>query len=277
EAVSFCWKKAVLENAMRPDEGICLDVIRVAGLSGDVKLATEVLQHLGENGYTYKEYYFAPLMEAFMNKGDLKSAFSVLDIMRASGITPSAQATLPIRNHLRNQIDKIDEAYFILEQLKKEDKSVDVTAFNVVLEACADAKDVERTVATYREAASLGVTPNVDTYNAVLIACINTRMRDMGKLVIVEMKKAGITPNTDTYTHMISLECTSREYENAFNYLEEMKSYGAIPPQMAYVALLRRLAQEADPRYLVAAEEMETFGYKVPYAIQQNWLKAKEQ
>ncbi|KAI9032764.1 hypothetical protein CLU79DRAFT_727809 [Phycomyces nitens] len=277
EVVAFCWKKAVSENAMRPDEGTCLDAIRVAGISGNVKLATDVIQHLGECGYTYKEYYFTPLMEAFMNKGDLKNAFSVLDIMRASGIIPSSQATLPIRNHLGRKIEKIDEAYFILEELRKENKSVDVTAFNVILEACADARDVERTVATYREAAALGVTPNVDSYNAVLLACVNTRMSRMGTAVIDEMKKAGISPSTVTYTHMISLECTNDNYENAFKYLEEMKSYGAVPPQMAYVALVKKLAREADPRYLIAVEEMETFGYSVPPTIRKSWTEANEQ
>ncbi|GAN01885.1 conserved hypothetical protein [Mucor ambiguus] len=263
EIVNYCWDKAIGTYSMRPDEGTLLNVLRVAAKTGNTKLATDTIRQLSTSGYPYKEHYFTPLMEAFIVKGDLKSAFNVLDIMRVSGVSPTLRATLPIRKQLDKDVDAIDKAYYILEELKKENKTVDISAFNVVVAACADAKDIERTIATYREAQALGVKPNVDTYNLVLEACIHTRMKGMGNVVVDEMKKAEITPNLETYAKMMELSCTQKNYEDAFVYLEEMKSYDIVPPEHCYVRLAQKLAYEQDPRFHMVLEEMETFGYKV--------------
>ncbi|KAI8141759.1 hypothetical protein BJV82DRAFT_670277 [Fennellomyces sp. T-0311] len=271
DQAAYCWQKAVNTYGMRPDEGTCLSVLRTAAKSGDAKLATDVIRQLSTSGFPYKEHYFAPLMEAFVVKNDLKSAFNVLDIMRVSGVAPTSRTTLPIRRLLNNNIQAIDDAYYVLEELKKEGRNVDTTAFNAVIESCADAKDLQRTIATYREAQNLNVVPDVDTYNAVLEACVQTANKGMGNAIINEMKKAGIMPNIETYTKMIGLSCTQRNYEDAFSYLEEMKGYGVIPPQTCYDILARKLAAAGDPRFHIALEEMETFGYPVTAKTRALW------
>jgi pentatricopeptide repeat protein len=270
--VEYCWNKAVGTFSLRPDEGTLLDVLRVAAKTGNTQLATDIIRQLSTSGYPYKEHYFTPLMEAFIVKKDLKSAFNVLDIMRVSGIPPTMRATLPIRQQLKNDVDAIDKAYYLLEEMRKENKTVDISAFNVVVAACADAKDLERTVATYREAANLGVQANVDTYNCVLEACIQTRMKGMGNVVIEEMKKAGITPNLETYSKMMELSCTQKNYEDAFVYLEEMKSYDIAPPEQCYIILAGKLSFEKDPRFHMVLDEMETLGYnRLTSKIRANW------
>ncbi|CAO3650628.1 unnamed protein product [Cunninghamella blakesleeana] len=271
EQTQYCWNKIVSEHGIRPDEGTCLQVLRVAGLSGDTKLASEVIGQLSNNGYPYKEHYFVPLMEAFLVKDDIKSVFNVLDIMRASGVDPSMKSTIPISLKLSKDIDSIDKAYYLLEDLHKEGKRIDITAFNILVTACGLAKDIGRTVATYREAKNLGITPNVDTFNAVLDACIKTEMKGMGNVVIEELKKAEVKPNVDTFTKMITLACTQKNYEDAFVYLEEMKSYGVIPPESCYVVIARKLAFERDPRFHIALEEMETYGYPRSLYLKSLW------
>ncbi|KAI8378035.1 uncharacterized protein BYT42DRAFT_496947 [Radiomyces spectabilis] len=266
----YCWKKTI-EHSLRADEGSCLDIMRVAAKAGETVLITEVIGQLSKLGFTYKEHYFTPLMESFVLKDDWKSAFHVLEIMRSCGVHPTMRSTIPIQSKLSKDINAIDAAYYVLEELHNEGMKVDVTAFNVVVAACAEAKDLQRTVATYREASNLGVTPDVDTYNAVLEACVQTRMKGMGNVVIEEMKKAGIAPNVATYSRMIALSCTQQNYEDAFTYLEEMKGYGVIPPESSYVVLVRKLAAQADPRFFLALEEMETYGYQVSPKIRALW------
>jgi pentatricopeptide repeat protein len=265
DETQYCWDKVVNTHGLRPDEGTCLQVSRVAAKFADSKLATDVIRQLSNNGYSYKEHYFVPLMEAFVAKDDLKSAFDVLDIMRVSGVPPSMRSTLSVSEKISSNIETVDKAYYLLEEMKKEGKPVDVTAFNIVIAACGLAKDIGRSVATYREAANLGVVPNVDTFNAVLDACIQTDMKGMGQIVIDELKKAKVAPNVDTFSKMISLVCRQSNYEDAFVYLEEMKSHGVIPPRRCYIVLAKKLANERDPRFHIALEEMETYGYKSDY------------
>lgn len=256
---------------MRPDEGTCLGVLRVAAKSGNPKLATDVIRQLSMSGYPYKEEYFSPLMESFVTKEDLKSAFNVLNIMRVSGVTPTARTTLAIRRYLGKNIERADMAYHLMEELKAEGKTVDVEAFNTVIDACAAAQDINRSIALYREAGNLGVTPNVETYNSVLKACVVLKAKGMGNVVIDDMKTAGVAPNLDTYSIMIQLCCTQKNYEDAFMYLEEMKGYGVVPPKACYDALIKKLAVEGDPRFHLALEEMETFGYPIDVETKDLW------
>ncbi|KAI8062486.1 hypothetical protein BC940DRAFT_308740 [Gongronella butleri] len=265
------WRKVVDQQSLRPDEGTCMHVLRVAGQMGDTKLASDVIRQLGTSGYPYKEHYFIPLMEAFVAKDDLKSAFHVLDIMRMSGVLPTKRSTFAISVQLSKNVDHIDQAYYLLEEIKKENKTVDVAAFNMVVQACSLAKDIGRTVATYREAEQLGVQPNIDTFNAVLDACLLSKMNGMGQIVITELKKAKVAPNADTFTKMIALSCDKRNYEDAFVYLEEMKSNGINPPRQSYIVLAKRLARARDPRYHLVLEEMHTYGYKPSNYVKSLW------
>lgn len=269
----YCWQKAIHTFNLRPDEGTCLSMLRLAGKNADPKLATDIIRQLSTSGYPYKEPYFTPLLEAFVAKKDIKSAFNVLDIMRVSGVQPNVRSTLSIKRYLGTDLDRIDNAYYILEDLRRDGKTVDVAAFNVVIDACATANDLKRTVATYREAKNLGVTPDVETYNAVLGACIVDAVKGMGTVILDEMKEAGVAPNAETYSRMVALCCTQRNYEDAFNYLEEMKGYGIVPPASCYETLVKKLASENDPRFHIALEEMEGLGYKVTGRLRALWNK----
>lgn len=228
-----------------------------------------MIQHIGDHGYHFSEPHFAPLLQAFAVKGDLKNAFAILDIMRTYGIEPEKETAFPIYHAIRGDISAIDNAYYALEELRGENKTVDVVALNVIIHACAMAGDLNRAIATYRESATLGVTPDVDTYNAVLEACIIAKKRDLGDVVVKEMKAAGISPNVATYAKMIALSCTQTVYDDAFKFLEEMKGYGIVPPEGTYIGLIKRLAKERDPRVHVALEEMELFGYKVEEGLRE--------
>ncbi|ORX53612.1 hypothetical protein DM01DRAFT_1287819 [Hesseltinella vesiculosa] len=271
EAMVAMWEKTVNKYGLRPDEGTCLQVLRLSGKTGNTAMASEVIRQLSNNGYPYKEHYFIPLMEAFVVKGDLKNAFHVLDIMRTSGVEPTKRSTFAISVQLSENVDHIDKAYYLLEEIKKEGNNVDVAAFNMVVQACGLAKDIGRTVATYREAEQLGVTPNTDTFNAVLDACYLAKMKGMGQVVIQELKKSNVTPNSDTYAKMIAITCDQRDYEEVFVYLEEMKSKGMTPPRLTYNILANRLARARDPRFHLVLEEMETFGYKPSANLKSQW------
>ncbi|ORZ16279.1 hypothetical protein BCR42DRAFT_374761 [Absidia repens] len=271
EETRYSWNKAVNEFELRPDEGCCLHVLGVAARLGDSKLATHVIQQLSNSGYSYKEHYFVPLMEAFVVENDLKSAFDVLDIMRMSDVVPTVRSTISISDKLSSSIEAIDKAYYVLEDMKKDGKKVDVAAFNIVVSACGMARDIGRTVATFREASNLGVVPDIDTYNAVLDACIRTETTGMGQIVYDELKKANVAPNMDTFTKMIMLICKQSNYEDAFVYLEEMKHQGMTPPRYCYIVLATKLALEKDTRFHLALEEMETYGSRPSAHLKSLW------
>ena len=266
DIVKGIWEITQRRNLSLPDDGTSLAILNLAGKKGDTALASQMIDSLGQEGHQYQEQHFAPLVQAFVTQGDIKGAFSVLEIMRSFSIPASKHTAFPILESIDGNIEKIDEAYYVLEQIKKEGRDVDTIAFNVVLAACVKARDLNRSISTYQEASKLGVQPNIDTYNYALDACVFARNRQMGDLILSHMKEANVRPNIATYTKRIMLACTQSNYEDAFLYLEEMKQYNIIPPRACYEHLVRKLVRESDPRIKVALDEMETFGLEVtPY------------
>ncbi|CAM0136445.1 hypothetical protein VKS41_006738 [Umbelopsis sp. WA50703] len=266
DIVQGIWELIQRKNLRLPDDGTAIMVMNLAGKSGNIELASNMIDCLGNQGYQYQEHHFAPLVQAFVRQGDLKGAFSVLEIMRSCSISPTKHTASAIFETIEGDLEKIDQAFYILEQLKQEGKEIDTIAFNVVLGACVRAKDLHRSISTYQEAAKLNVQPNIDTYNYALDACLIARNRQMGDLILTHMKDANVRPNIATFTKRIMLACTQKDYEDAFLYLEEMKQYNIIPPRVCYEHLVKKLVRESDPRVKVALDEMETFGLEItPY------------
>ncbi|KAF9432159.1 hypothetical protein BGZ76_011192 [Entomortierella beljakovae] len=221
-AVEYCWKKS-RELGAFPDEGSCMLILNCAGHEKAPRLSAEVIQYMGESGIEFKEYHFAPLLQAFSLAKKFKSAFNVLTIMRTSGMKPTI----------------------------------------LTATTCGRLKELNRAMTIFEAASSLGVQVDTDTYNAILTGCITDRNMAEGRNVISLMQSAGVDPNVDTYQSLITLCLTQINYEDAFVYLEEMKSHNVIPSEPIYTSLVRKLARENDPRIKYAVEEMESFGYVV--------------
>jgi len=261
EGVERCWAKVVKDLAILPDEGLCIEVLNTAGRHGMPLLAADVLRQLELIGVPYQEYHLAPLLEAFVAKGQVKAAFSVLDLFRSSNVPPSLETARPILHVIQRDPDTIDSAFAMLEELHKEGQTVDVVAGNVVIEACVFLNDLQRAVQTFKGFPSIGVAPDVETFNLLFTACVNAEHRDLGERLHKDMQAANITRNADTFKALISLYLTQADYEDAFFYLEEMKAAGHKPAYSVYEGIVRKCFAMGDSRYKLALEECKDMGY----------------
>lgn len=216
----------------------------------------------------WREHHIAPVIEAMCHHGEIKEAFMMLDYMRRNDIEFTKETALPIVALVKKDVDAVDDAWGKLEVIREEGHNVDVVAFNVVVEGAVALKDLQRAVGTYKGAAQLGVTPNIDTYNILLRACVDARHRPLGDRLLSDMKEAGIKPDRTTYERMVRLCLTQSMYEDAFFYLEEMKSLGMVPPLIVYESIIRKLVTVGDTRYNIALEELKECGYEVSNRLQ---------
>ncbi|PCH36175.1 hypothetical protein WOLCODRAFT_146143 [Wolfiporia cocos MD-104 SS10] len=268
EGVVRTWHKVVHDLNITPDEGCCMQVMHTAGRCGLSTLALDVFTVLGRIGVTWQEHHLAPMIEALCAQKKIKDSLSILEMIRSYDITPTSETTYPIFLAIKESKDSVDDAYGLLEELKEEGKTVDVTALNVVVQASVALEDLQRAVGTYKAAESLGVKPDVETYNLLLGACIAARHRTLGNQFLEEMRAAGVTPNVRTYERLIVLCLTEPTYEDAFFYLEEMKAQGHVPPVSVYEAIIHKCVTVGDMRYRLAVEEMLECGYEVSDILQ---------
>ncbi|KAI7894024.1 uncharacterized protein EV154DRAFT_415801 [Mucor mucedo] len=271
------WEKAVSEHGFKPDEGVCLHVLTLAGKNGDPELAADVIRLLGEEGYTFRECHFSPLIEAFASTGDIASTFKVFTAMRKLGIVPTKKAALPIARKLGADVNAIRRARDVLEELAKaEDQEVDISAFNLIIHSFAYNRQYDEAFATYARAKEFGVKPNTETLDATLDACIHCRDADLGTTIYREELSRGVKASSTTLSKMVTLMCTQKDFEDAFKYLEKMKKLKMTPMRGCYFKLVKVLSAANDPRLDLAIKDMEAFGYNVSNHMQE-YMDTKEE
>lgn len=215
-----------------------------------------------------QEYHFAPLIEAFCKAGNVREAILALNLVRSAGGNPVMETANPIFQFISEDVDKVDEAWALLEDLRKEGQQIDIVAYNALIQACVAIGDLQRALGTYQAAGDLGVKPDVETYNLLLSACIGAAHRELGDRLLAEMRAASISPNARTYERLVVLCLTQATYEDAFYYLEEMKTVKLIPTQAMYEAIIRKCAATGDRRYQIAVAEMVETGYAMSGRLQ---------
>lgn len=264
EIAKLNWKKAVLDYNFKPDEGVCLHVLNLAGKNGDPKLAADVIRVLGEEGYTFRECHFSPLIEAFASTGDIASTFQVFTAMRKVGVVPNKKTALPIARQLGSDTNAIRKARDVLEKMSKtEDQQVDVSAFNLIIHAFAFNQQYDEAISIFARAKEFGVRPNSETLDATLDACIHCKDADIGTMIYREQLSKGVKATATTLSKMVTLMCTQTDYEDAFVYLEKMKKLNLTPLRGCYFKLVKTLSAANDPRLEIAIEDMEAYGYSV--------------
>ncbi|OBZ70611.1 hypothetical protein A0H81_09090 [Grifola frondosa] len=268
EGVLRTWQKVVHELNISPDEGCCIQVLHTVARHGLSALGLDVLRELKEINVVWHEHHFAPVIEALCHENRLKEAFAMLDMIRSNGIIPVAETAYPIFQAIQHDTDAVDEAWGMLESLHEENHKIDITAFNVIIQASVALGDLQRAVGTYKAHQDLEVTPNVDTFNLLLAGCIVAHHRELGDRLLTEMKEMHIKPDVRTYERLVVLCLTQPTYEDAFFYLEETKSQGFLPPITLYEAIIRKCVQVGDIRYKLALEEMAECGYTVSTRLQ---------
>jgi hypothetical protein len=223
-------------------------VLNVAAHTGKPDLVTRVLDILPVLSVQPEEHHLVALMEAYVNAGQVPQALQVLSMIRSVGLTPTRHTAQPILGVLTTP-ELVDQAFFAMEDMKSQGQTIDVTAFNVLVEASSRLKDVQRVRATQLAASDLEVVPNIDTFNSALAVCIPSSHRALGDIILKEMKDAGVSPNGLTYHNMILLCLTQPKYDDAFFYLETSKSEGFKPMLEAYRQIAIKCTYAKDPRF----------------------------
>ncbi|KAI9341836.1 hypothetical protein BD770DRAFT_351853 [Pilaira anomala] len=258
------WEKAVINCNFIPDEGVFLNVLNLAGKHGDPQLASDVIRVLGEQGYTYRDCHFSPLIEAFASTGDMASTFKVFTAMRKAGVIPNKKTTLPVAHKLGTDVNAIRKSRDILIEMAKTDgQEVDISLFNMIIHSFAYNKENDEAISVFVRAKEFGVKPNSETLDAVLDACIHCRDAAFGEMIYKEQISKGVKRTVTNMSKMVTLMCTQNDYEDAFVYLENMKKLNMIPLRGCYFKLVKVLSAANDPRLKLAIEDMEACGYSI--------------
>ena len=215
-----------------------------------------------------EEHHLVPVMESFCECQKLEEVFSIVNLMRSSDVHFTRETASQLTNCISSDIDKVDEAWSVLERMHQQGKPVDVVSLNAVIHAATLLNDLQRAIGTYKAFPDFGVKPTISTFNHLLSGCISTSHRALGDKLLSELRELNLVPDTQTFERVIILCLTQTVYEDAFFYLEEMKGQGYMPPLSVYTAIIRKCVVSGDVRWEVALDEMKECGYTVSPTLQ---------
>jgi pentatricopeptide repeat protein len=261
DGVTECWTKVTADLNLLPDEGVCVDVLHAAGRHGLPELASDVLRVLKVMGAPWQEYHFAALIDAFCHAGQIKDAFLTLSSMRSADLVPIATSTSSIFDIISKDVDALDSAWSIVEEITKEGHQIDVAALNAIIKAAVALGEQQHAMGIYKTFAEYNTKPTLETFNTLLFGCIAASHRELGDRILADMKEAKVKPDAQTYENIIQLCLTQETYEDAFFYLEEMKASKHRPTYNVYSALILKCHSMGDARSRLAAKEMTECGY----------------
>ncbi|KAH0538801.1 hypothetical protein FGG08_004633 [Glutinoglossum americanum] len=261
DGTRYAWKKRVETNFINPSDGICINVLNTAARHGDSVLATDVFRVLGNRSVKFEMHHYEALLEAYTGGGDIRSAMTVLCIMKSAGVEPSEASTRAIYMFLHGQSDGPKEAFEILQLLRKDGRNIPVAAINCVLEVLASLGNITQALVYYkqlRDFCSDG--PNRATYNVLLRGCGIMRRKDLALSLLSEMLALNISPNSLTYDRLILVCVQGDNYEDAFKYLKVMEDLAFTPRIGTYKALVTKCARAGDARAWELIAMLDTTG-----------------
>lgn len=175
-----------------------------------------------------------------------------------------------INSIIKNEItDKNFDPFMILDQLRNNNITPDISTINTLLDTCSrlkDFKNFNRLKELIVEEEQVLSTPNIVTFNIILKG-VNHEMcgldfqqrRDFARgnieLVIREIERRGLKPNDITLNTIIDITVESGCFDLAWKYFDDMeKVYNIEPDIYTYSTLLKSIKNyEPDEHYIERA------------------------
>ncbi|KAJ3672817.1 hypothetical protein LUZ60_006191 [Juncus effusus] len=205
------------------------------------KLLSKALQLLdeipvSENGSeSQKQEMFRCLVDALCKKGNVKEAADLFEHM-SDRFTPDLRCFTSLL-YGWCKLGKLDEAKFVLVQMRKSGFEPDLVVYNTLLGGFCSAGKMEDGILLLKDMRKKGLEPNVISYTTLIQGfCTKGRM-ESALNVFVEMSKSKIEADSITYSTLINGFCKLGQIKRGYDLLDEIMQKGFRVDPLAYFSL----------------------------------------
>jgi pentatricopeptide repeat protein len=272
------------KDAHRISEGLCVGLLARCAESKFLRFAEEIAGFVrGRDGMSIAVY--SALMKVYAYCGMYDKACDLYAQIRAEGLEPDSMMygclmkfsvecgrtelsrelfekapSLDIQNYMSliraaGRDKDVNRAFAVLDKLKSSSVTVDIAAYNCVLDACVSAGDLKRARILMTEMSSL-TTLDIITYNTLLKGyCSRGDVRG-AKDVFMEMERAGLAPNDVSYNCLINAAVTSGNFKEAWNTIEMMERNGVAVDHFTISIMMKSIKKVKDPKDVARALDL---------------------
>lgn len=135
-------------------------------------------------------------------------------------------------------IGELESAWKVFDEMREKQSTVDVLAYNCLLEALCEGRRVSEAYRMFKEMSSNGIEPDACSYSIFIRAyCEANDIRSAFRL-LDEMRRFDLMPNVFTFNCIIKKLCKNDKVEEAYQLLNEVIERGGNPDTWSYNAIL---------------------------------------
>jgi len=271
-------------EGLRISEGLCVGLLARCADTKFVRFAEEIVSYVrSHDGMTISCY--SALMKVYAYCSLYDKACDLYPQIRAEGLVPDAMMYgclmkfavecgrtelsremfdksphLDIQNYMSliraaGRDKDVGRAFSVLEKLKLSGASVDIAAYNCVLDACVSAGDIKRGRTLMAEMATFAPL-DIVTYNTLLKGyCSKGDIRG-AKELFLEMDANGLAPNDISYNCLINAAVSSNNFREAWATIDMMERNGVGVDHYTISILMKSLKKVKDPKDVLRALEL---------------------
>jgi len=272
------------KEGLRISEGLCVGLLARCADSKFLRFAEEIFAYVrSRDGVSIAVY--SALMKVYAYCGMYDKACDLYAQIRADGLEPDSMMygclmkfsvecgrtdlsrelfdkapSLDIQNYMSliraaGRDKDVNRAFAVLEKLKASAVTVDITAYNCVLDACVSAGDMKRARALVTDMQKLS-TLDIITYNTLLKGyCSKGDVRG-AKDLLLEMDRVGMKPNDVSYNCLINAAVSAGNFHEAWNTIDMMERSGVGVDHYTISIMMKALKRVKDPKDVVRAIEL---------------------
>lgn len=272
------------QEGLRISEGLCVGLLARCAESKFLRFAEELAKFVrGRDGMTIAVY--SAMMKVYAYCGMYDKACDLYAQICAQGLEPDSMMygclmkfsvecgrtelsrelfnkapSLDIQNYMSliraaGRDRDVDQAFAVLEKLKASGASVDIAAYNCVLDACVSAGETKRARALMAEMQTI-TTLDVITYNTLLKGFCAKGDVHGAKELFASMEQAGLVPNDVSYNCLINTAVTSGNFHEAWSTIDKMERRGVSVDHYTVSIMMKALKRVKDPKDVGRALEL---------------------
>ncbi|KAF7723845.1 hypothetical protein EC973_001570 [Apophysomyces ossiformis] len=138
------------------------------------------------------------------------------------------------------------EAEYALELMIDYEHQPTARCFNHLMDAYANAKDLDNTVATYKRMREYELTPDVYTYSCLIKAFTKCSRLDDALVIFEKMKSSDMIPTQPIFSSLISGCLKANKIQKAWDLFDTMRLSYHQPDEVSYTLMLHACAKRGE-------------------------------
>jgi len=276
--------KDMQKESLRISEGLCIGLLVRCADSKFLRFAEEIVSFVRARSRMTIPCYSA-FMKVYAFCGMYDKACDLYAQIRVDGLEPDGlmygclmkfavecgrtelsrelfdkSPALDIQNYMSliraaGRDKDVDRAFMVLERLKRSGVSIDIAAYNCVLDACVSVGDMKRAHAFISEMQAI-IKLDIITYNTLLKGYCSKGDLQGAKSVLLQIEQAGLVPNDVSYNSLINAAVSKGNFREAWSTVEMMEHKGVPVDHYTICIMMKALKRVQDPKDVGRALEL---------------------